>query len=432
MKNFYKKSVILIAIFFAYQLVSGQEIAKQLIVASGGSFSNPDDYVSMSAFDPLNQTSNEFNTIFTQSVQDIIIEDNFAYVAAQDSIIKYDIETFTRLSAIAESNLNRLFIFDDKLVVSRQTGTAGPPTDGYYVKIFNASDLSLIANIAGISSDAASSILVNDSLYVAISGTWEASEGKLAIIDTDNFELGREINFGTEAVGIYNLYSIGDTIYSVNKSPYLATSGSITKYNSINSSFSTTTHQFVFGKGVGNDGNILYLGLNHGIGSYNLFNNEIIDEEIVPDPGSASYISICDGSFDHVNDLIYVTISDYYSFGEGKIYDLSGTLTGTFEAGISPEAIALQFVDESGIENNTENIMFSFYPNPVSDVLNIRFTENNIPDEIFITDVFGRQIYNSKTLKSGNNNIDFSIFPSGLYFLNLIFGNKKIIEKIIK
>ncbi len=432
MKNFYKKSMILIAVFFAYQFVSGQEITKQLIVASGGSFSNPDDYVSMSAFDPLNQTSNEFNTIFTQSVQDIIVEDNFAYVAAQDSIIKYDIETFTRLSAIAESNLNRLFIFDDKLVVSRQTGTTGPPADGYYVKIFNTSDLSLIANIAGISSDAASSILVNDSLYVAISGTWEASEGKFAIIDTENFELGREINFGAEAVGIYNLYSIGDTIYSVNKSPYMATSGSITKFNTIDCSFSTSTHQLVFGKGIGLNGNILYLGLNNGIGSYDLIISEIIDEEIIPDPGSLSYISICDGAFDHVNNLIYITISDYFSFGEGKIYDLTGAETGSFEAGISPEAIALQFLDESGVENYSDNFDICIFPNPVFDVLNIKFSENYIPDEIFITDVFGRQIYNSKTFKSGNKNIDFSIYPSGLYFLNLSFGNKIITEKIIK
>ena len=135
MKNFYKKSLMLIAVFFAYQLVSGQEFTKQLIVASGGSFSNPDDYVSMSAYNPLNQTSKEFNTIFTQSVQDIIVNGNFAYVTAQDSIIKYDIENHTRLASIAESNLNRLFIFDDKLVVSRQTGSTGPPSDDFYVKI---------------------------------------------------------------------------------------------------------------------------------------------------------------------------------------------------------------------------------------------------------------------------------------------------------
>jgi hypothetical protein len=151
------------------------------------------------------------------------------------------------------------------------------------------------------------------------------------------------MNFGTDAVGIFDLYSDGNNIYSVNRSPYGSTSGSVSTYSIWTSSFSTTVINNVVGKGVAKSNNILYLLLDNAIGSYDLSMNEVIETSIVPDPGSSNFIYIADAAFDYLNQLFYVTITDYFSMGEGKIFDMTGIETGTFEAEVSAEAIALDF-----------------------------------------------------------------------------------------
>ncbi|PJB59038.1 MAG: hypothetical protein CO098_05510, partial [Bacteroidetes bacterium CG_4_9_14_3_um_filter_41_19] len=66
---------------------------KQVMIGSGGNYANPDDFVELSSYDPVSNQSVNFGTVFTQSIQDVMISDGFLYVAAQDSIAKYDANT---------------------------------------------------------------------------------------------------------------------------------------------------------------------------------------------------------------------------------------------------------------------------------------------------------------------------------------------------
>lgn len=107
MKNW--KSVIATAIIAANISVCacGQNIlwVKQVLTANSGKFEYPppyQDFVSLQAFDVLSQSVNEFSTIYTQSSQDILIMNNMAYFACQDSIVKYKLSDYSRLAAIAD------------------------------------------------------------------------------------------------------------------------------------------------------------------------------------------------------------------------------------------------------------------------------------------------------------------------------------------
>jgi hypothetical protein len=341
-KNYILRAAILfVAIAFTFNL-NAQFYVNQLIVGNGGIFGDPSDHVTISAYNPQGQTTASFGDIHRESIQDLIVYENYAFVASEDSIVKFNIDTYEKVAAVYESNLNQLFYKNGLLYVSRRSDLNGPPADGIYLKVYDAEDLILVGSVNGISGDANGIVMESDTIYVAISGDWQATEGKFAVID-NNYNLVREMNFGTDAVGIFDLYSDGNNIYSVNRSPYGSTSGSVSTYSIWTTSFSTTVFNNVVGKGVSKFNNTLYLVLDNGIGSYDLSTNEVIETSIVPDPGSSNFIYIADATFDYLNELFYITITDYFSMGEGKIYDITGTETGTFEAEVSAEAIALDF-----------------------------------------------------------------------------------------
>ena len=333
-------TVLLVGLAFTVDL-NGQFYTNQLIVGNGGIYGNPSDHVTITTYNPDEQSTTFFGDIQRESIQDLIVHENFAYIAAEDSILKFDIDTYEKVAAVYESNLNQLFLKNGLLYVSRRSDINGPPADGIYLKIFNAEDLTPLGSVNGISGDANGIVVEWDTIYVAVSGDWQVTEGKLAVIDNNN--LVREINFGTDAVGIYDLYSDGNNIFSVNRSPYGSTNGSVTTYNIWSTGFSTSVFDNVVGKGVAKNDNLLYLILDNGIGSYDLSSNEVIESSIIPDPGSSSFIYIADAAFDYLNQLFYVTITDYFSMGEGIIYDMDGTESGVFEAEVSAEAIALDF-----------------------------------------------------------------------------------------
>jgi hypothetical protein len=112
---------------------------KQVISVNSGKFeASPPylDFVTVQAFNPSNQSVNGFNTIFTQSAQDILIHGQFAYIAAQDSLIKYNLNNYDRVAAIADSGLSKLGIYHNRLIVSKQY-----PVNTYFVEVLDTANL---------------------------------------------------------------------------------------------------------------------------------------------------------------------------------------------------------------------------------------------------------------------------------------------------
>ncbi|MBK9254950.1 MAG: T9SS type A sorting domain-containing protein [Saprospiraceae bacterium] len=70
----------------------------------------------------------------------------------------------------------------------------------------------------------------------------------------------------------------------------------------------------------------------------------------------------------------------------------------------------------------------SYYPNPVTDILTIETSEIAGWQ---LTDATGKTIHSGR-LNSGKNQIDFSQLPSGLYLIQLVTAQKRIIHKIVK
>jgi hypothetical protein len=409
------------------------EWVNQVLIGNGGKFETAppyNDYVTMQKYDPATQVSNLFNTIYTQSVQDILIDGNYAYVAAQDSIIKYDINTYQRVAAIADSGIARLGLYNDRLIVTKQW-----PVVRFFVEILNANSLALLDRTQNISGDCGDVITTKDSIYVAVNGGFLGTTGKLAVINPSNWDLSREINFGAQAVGIFDLYKYGNYIFSINRTPYGAgTSGSITAYNYTNYSYTNTVLSYALGEGIGVIDSLLYLKVDEGVGTFNLNTKQMADPQLIPDPGSVNHIYITSGATDYVNDQLYLNIGDRLSWGINVVATTAGDSVTSFSTGISADAIVLDYrVPVSVNETKTPEATVAVYPNPVSAQARIQyFGEGNVTG-YSVMDLTGRTVARETWTNGGKiAYIDCTSYPSGLYFLTLTTDRETLTRKFIK
>ncbi len=430
-KNYFLLTAV--ALLMSVQAIFAQNRSaidvNQVLVVSGGAFTNPDDYVTVTTYNPSDSSTTEFGTVFTQSVQCAVVFDHFLYVAAQDSIVTYDIDSYQRVAAVFAGGVNQLAATDDKLIASFWY-----PDTADFVKIYNRADLSQLAIISEVSDEAAGIAVYNNKAYVAVPGGWTATTGKLAVINLETNSFIEEIDLGTEGSGINNVYVYeeGDNHYliTVNKTPWGGTAGYLTKIDLSDMSALSQMVNAILGKGVDlvNDEGVLYALINGGIGSISATDLTIVDTNIVASPA----MSIAGAAFDHIHNQFYVTTTDYASVGNGVIYNMDGDSTGNFEAGISAEAVAIDYRDFEGVNENQLFNAFALYPNPTHGQVTVTNAANMFVEQVTVTDLTGHIILSEQVSANSNLTVDLSEFHSGLYFITLTRKGKSFTSKIVK
>ncbi len=394
----------------------------QVIVGSGGNFSDPDDHVMLSTYNPSNESTSIFGEVFTQSIQDIIISGEFAYIAAQDSIVKLNIDNFTKVSSVAAIGVNRLLVYEDVVFATFQY----PATENF-VQVFSANNLEHITNIANILDESAGMVIVDDNLYVAVPGGWMSTTGNIAIIGLDEYLVLTQVPLGDEGIGVSDLFVYDDKIISVNRTPYLGTTGYISSVSTQGTQISSHLINEVIGKIAGVKDNVLYTVMNNGIGSINLSDFTVIDNAIV-DPLTNTLAAV---ELDTVNQNFYVTSTDYFSMGEGTIYNLQGESTGFFDANISPDALAIDYRDNTGL-GEKQNLSSYVYPNPASNIINIKSDLTSL-SSYQILDITGRVVAESNINEVTENiSINISDFNSGVYIILLANEHSTSSTRFIK
>jgi len=175
MKNYLLKIVCLL-----FAVGSMAQSTVKVVVGNGGIFNNPADHVSITGIDPLDYSSTFIGEVIRESIQDLIVVESTAFIAAEDSIVKFDLSTNTKLLAIYQSNLSRLFAADGQLFVSLRTDLNGPPADGIYLKAFDL-ELNELFSTNEITTDAAG-ICKAGSKVEPLSKTWKNLESKFCLL----------------------------------------------------------------------------------------------------------------------------------------------------------------------------------------------------------------------------------------------------------
>jgi hypothetical protein len=86
-----------------------------------------------------------------------------------------------------------------------------------------------------------------------------------------------------------------------------------------------------------------------------------------------------------------------------------------------------------GVNEISDNLGISIYPNPASTVLNLKFTKefNQKIELIYLIDALGRKVIVTEFLNE-DNTIDITDLNSGCYNLIIESENKKLFKKIVK
>lgn len=432
-----KKSVLASLLLFTISIFSlniyaqDNEWVNQVIVVNSGKYESATpflDYVTVQSYNPASQQTNVFGTIYTQSAQDIIINGNRAYIAAQDSIIMYNLDTYQRVAAIADSGLSKLCIYHNKLIVTKQW-----PVTRFFVEILDATNLALLARVQNISGDCGGATYDKDTIYVAVTQGYSGTEGRLACIATDTWTVAREINFGTAAIGIWNLYNYNGSIFSINRTPYgSGLVGSITNYNLYSRTFENKVLSANIGDGCGIRDNLLYLKYNGGIGAFDMNSNTMANTSVI-EPPMAINVFINSGAIDYLDGKLYLQYGNRPpTFGIGIVASSqTGDSLTSYPTGINAESVAIDYRTPVGIDPVLTNQQsLTLYPNPVSDFLSISF--NKPAGLVKILDLTGRTVYENSDISGSNIRIDCTNFPSGIYFVSLQSETGKITRKFIK
>ena len=352
----------------------------------------------LGSYDPLTQIYTTIDTLNGKRfASDIIVNDNHVFVAADNTLYKYDKFNMSIYDTINVDGIRNIAIWNDKIIVTRgdyDNTTFAPILFNSYLQVFNLSDLSFYTEFDTINGPKWSTqnmIVTNNKLYVAINNAyeWGNYKGLVGVIDMSNMSYINEIDLGPEGKNPDNLMFDGSNIYSVNNKDF--SGASISNIN-LSSSTSTTTNISSVSTGCGTsalrDDKLLYqISMDTDLFEWDTQSN---DSSGISLGYSTNFYDL---SYDQINNLLYTSETDFFSFGTIHIYNNNNNLINSFSCGISPG-----------------NIVFDIRTMP-------SYIEENIfvNDKIYIYDIFGRK------LQSLNNQ------PSGIYYKNgkKIFINNK-------
>lgn len=159
-------------------------------------------------------------------------------------------------------------------------------------------------------------------------------------------------------------------------------------------------------------------------------------------PGSGLDIILSFSEFSTEEDFDYVSVFD----GTDKIGEFSGnelppTLTAT--SGIMTVVFATNSsITESGWEAHyttspvgTNEIIKKdqvlVFPNPATNILNIEFADISATFQIILYDVYGKKVMKSQGINSKSMKLQTNEIPDGIYIIEIINNNQKVIEKVI-
>ncbi len=397
--------------------------SQQLVVVNGGIFGSPTDKTNIGIYNSQNGAFNPLDTIGVNSAQDVLIEENrFIYLAAQDSLIKYDLWTGARLatSNFGAPSTIRMGLYQDKLLV----GNWYAASEGN-LRIFDKNTLTFLDSIPEITKGATDFVLINDRAYIAqnnINDMWADTLGYLAVVDLNTNSFLYNDTLSTQGHEIGRLVNVGDSmIYSLN-----GVSNTISSLNLINNNKQTVSaaaplNPKMTGSSVFYDGTKWYLPFSNSIGTYDLVNNIVLNQNLISVPGQFTYAFAVDASAGK----IYTSLYDFanQTTNRGVVYNLSGDSTDVFPVGFSPEVLTV-LNSSVGLSNSyTDHEDFNnvkIYPNPSS--FNLNIVSSATIKNIKIIDLKGVIVFDSFFEDIHAHQLNIASLPNGNYFL--VINNK--------
>ena len=235
----------------------------------------------------------------------------------------------------------------------------------------------------------------------------------------------------------YNVSNLGVQFYDTSSSPYI-----LSRYwdfgDSTSSTLHNSDHQYYGGLYVYN----VCFTATDSCGSAT-----VCDSVFVEPPMKPHFTSVSNSSDELEVDFTGVAagaVSLDWSFGDGEHSNLRNPshtyaaygdykvcLTATNPQGMNSSCDSLRLISKLSEGQNGVSI----FPNPTSDVLNIKFNSDQVSVHTVLTNIAGSDVFHSElsSIKGGELlNIDLSAYTAGVYFLKIETDKISTLEKVVR
>ena len=353
MKNYL---FLILALFFSSSFA--QNHVHQVLILNEGLYGY-DSPVSVGSYDPLTET---YSTVVeidsSRFASDLIIDSTFFYVAADNKILKYDLDTYELITEVAVDGVRKLAIHNNHLFVTRgdyDPITWGPMMFNSYLQIYDKSDLTLVSELDTLNGPKGSteSLIVNeDFVYVGINnGFASIKEGLVGVINGNSFDYMSEFDLGDDGKNPDNMMLNNNNLYTVNNKDWVPGSGSSISQINLETGIVVTKNIAAAPTGCGTSclraGKIVYQ-ISQDVKLFQW------DPELGEDEDNSSEIGSFDNFYelaeDQINQKFYASSTDYDTYGNIQIYDENYNLESTFTTGISPGTIVFDVRQSVSLE----------------------------------------------------------------------------------
>jgi len=395
MNTIYIKFLTILSVVSLSLLNAQTQYASDVVVLNGESFGANASNIGI--YNIASKTYEVIDTMGTNSVQAVIVEDGIAYVAAQTKILSYDLDSKTKIAEVdfpgTSPNRNAISTDNDNIYVGNWYGQSD---SNFYA--FDKTTLAFKYAVAEATTECGGSTSLNDTLYIGqklketvASGPWGNFLDSLGSIILANPLTGayyRTIELGVAGTGISSIYSEGNYIFAMNSNL-----NKILKIE-IGTDVVTEIPLAPFTKVIEKIGTKVYLDMNGKAGYYDLANGSIAI--------SALAISGTALAYDPNTETGFSTSTDYATFGKLNVFNT--TMTDTTSIGISPEVIALVFKTNYAPVTEDDNYEFTYEENISEYTLDVLENDSDADGDVLtITSISTPSISGATAIVDGQN-----------------------------
>jgi len=400
-----KMRKIILSLFLfcvSYFSFSQTEYVNQVLLLNEGCYDYYDNIilepVTVGSYDP---ETNLYNTIIeipnVRFASDLIIDGSFFYVAADNKILKYDLDTYELLNSVDQPGVRKLVVYEDLLFASKgeyDLTTFGPVIFDSYLEVYLKDNLDYFSSFStenGPEWSTESLLITDDKLYIVINNAyeWGNYKGILGVIDLATMDYA-EIELGENAKNPINMMYRDNHIYTVNNKNWDGSSVSIINVNS--SAIQTIDLSDVSagcGVSIIRDNKLNYQKSSET--ELNILDLETLEQSGVEENLEYNYYGIASNP---LSGYLYAAIANFTSSSGVMVYDENNNQVNSFFADVATSKIVFDVRNEN------------------SSVLGENLDQKTAL-EVF--DVLGRSVYQ-------HNTISIHMFEDGTY-------NKKFIIK---
>ena len=341
----------------------------------------------------------------------VLIDSQFIYVAADTFLLKYDKDSYQLLNSQSVRGIRKIAVWNNQLLVSR--GEYGVTYNSYF-QVYDKTDLHFIYELNTTTGPAYASegiVVNNDSAYVAIGNgfDWGNEVGLIGVVDLNNHLQTRQIDLGPNGHNPENIVLDANKIITVNNKDY---SGSSVSEYDMSSNTSNTTNLATTNGCTGSayvSGDVLFqTPVDNFISKFHtsssLYDSVFINRNIY---GMAHL---------PLTNQLFVSETDYTSFGIVYVYTPNGQLQDVFACGVAPGNFAFDVRNNLSV-NNVDGKTFSVsaFPNPAEGKLMVN--SYSLIGSLKIINELGQIVLQKNNIVAYSTSVDVSNLASGNYFV---------------